>query len=137
MKKSLFFFLLVLIFSVFLINSCEDVSSEPFPIDDREKFLGTWGVNESCVRLTYEVQITKDESVDNKVYLSNFAFPGEGHAPAYGYVNGNMITIPEQNYGEDWVVSGTGTLSGSNLIHWEYSLKIAADISNCEADYTK
>lgn len=137
MKKSVFIILSLCVSIVFLINSCEDTTTDPIGSDARDKFIGTWNVEESCVRLTYQVQITKDQSLDNKVYVSNFAFPGEGYDPAYGFVEGSEITIPEQNYGEDWIISGTGTMMNDNKIHWAYNLKIAADISNCEADYTK
>lgn len=136
MKKFSFILLALIGLTVLLVNSCDEVT-DTLLTDDRDKFLGTWNVEESCVRLNYTVQITKDPSVENKVYVSNFAYPGTGYDPAYGFVNGSVITLPEQDYGENWVISGTGTLNSDNMIHWEYTLRIAADMSNCEADYTK
>jgi hypothetical protein len=71
----IFILLLPTAFSVFL-SSCSDTDTTTPDTDSREKFLGTWTVNESCVRLNYEVEITADSNNDRlyiqraKYYLS-------------------------------------------------------------------
>lgn len=138
MKKTFYFALLIFGISMITFYACDEAADIIDPTsDERTKFIGTWNVDESCVRLQYQVQITKDASSDDRVFLSNFAYPGSGFAAAYGFVSGSVINIPEQDYGENWRISGTGTLNTDNKIHWEYTLKIASDESNCEADYSK
>lgn len=132
MKK---FLILLMIASLsFGLNSCvDDVVDDPD--DPRAAFLGTWNVDESCVRLNYEVEISAASGDDTKVLMDNFALTGPGYPPAYGFVNGNVIEVPEQIIGNDWKVEGTGTLQTNGKILWSYFIEIAGDGSNCEAEY--
>lgn len=126
--------LLILMISIFTLNSCNDTTTNPAS-NTRDKFLGTWTVDESCVRLNYEVDILQDENDDNKVLLDNFADPGPGYDPAYGIVDGDVINLPKQKIGDNWYVNGTGTYQSDGTIFWSYHIEIGANASNCEADY--
>ncbi|MFW5705617.1 MAG: hypothetical protein ACOCX8_01320, partial [Bacteroidota bacterium] len=65
-------FWLLLIVSALIMTACtEDDPLAPFT-DPREKFLGTWGVEESCVRSDYQVEITAATGSDSKVLIENF-----------------------------------------------------------------
>lgn len=112
----------------------EDLATDPDQ-DEREAFLGLWTVEESCVRLNYEVEIKVANDQADKVLMYNFAFTGPGFPPAYGFVDGNKINVPRQTIGEGWKVEGTGTLQSNRKILWEYYIEIGGDGSNCIADY--
>ena len=118
-----------------LFSSCGDSDTPTPETDAREKFLGKWTVDESCVRLNYEVEITADSTTDTKVWLDNFAFSGPDSTPAYGLVNGDQIDLPEQTIGDNWTINGIGTLQPTGKIKWNYHIEIGATASNCEADY--
>lgn len=126
--------LLVLMITVLAFSGCNDTSTNP-ATNPRDKFLGTWTVDESCVRLDYEVDILPDENNDSKVLLDNFAFTGPGYDPAYGFVDGDVIDMPTQKIGDNWTVNGTGTYQSDGTIFWSYHIEIGANASNCEADY--
>ena len=119
------------------ITSCTDTETADPETDDREKFLGTWTVDESCLRLNYEVDITPADGSDIKVWLDNFAFPGPDYPPAYGIVNGNQINLPEQTIGDNWKINGIGTMQATGKIMWAYYIEIGANGHNCEAEYNK
>ncbi len=94
-------------------------------------------MDESCVRLNYEVDITADDNSDTKVWLDNFAFTGPDYPPTYGVVNGDQINLPEQSIGDNWTINGIGTMQETGMIKWAYYIEIGATGSNCEAEYEK
>jgi len=120
--------------AIFIFVGCVDDIIEPSD-DARQKFLGTWLVSESCVRLDYQAVIIADANDESKVLIDNFAAPGSGFPPAYGFVAGNVITMPRQTIGDNWRVEGTGTYKSAGTIFWEYKMEIGANSSNCTADY--
>ncbi len=130
---------LILTFAMFLaINfySCTDGDSIVDPAENnREKFLGTWSVYESCIRLNYEVEIEADTLDDTKVLLYNFAFMGQEFDPAYGFVSGSKVSIPQQAIGDGWQIKGSGTLQTEGKIIWTYYIEIGATGSNCQANF--
>lgn len=129
--------LIMLMFAslVFQFSSCVE-DGDIFPDDDpRTAFLGAWTVDESCVRLNYEVVISAASGDDTKVLMDNFALTGPGYPPAYGFVSGKVIEVPQQTIGDDWKVEGSGTLQSNGKILWSYYIEIAGDGSNCEAEY--
>lgn len=137
MKNNLLGFtgILMMLAAVMVYSGCEDVADDPENESAREKFLGIWTVEESCVRLDYEVDIFPAEDDESKVLLDNFAFTGPEYEPAYGFVNGNTINLPTQKIGDNWTVQGTGTYQNDGTIFWAYYIEIGANASNCEADY--
>lgn len=131
--KKLLILLMITSLSFGLTSCVDDVVNNPD--DPRAAFLGTWTVEESCVRLNYEVEISAASGDDTKVLMDNFALTGDGYPPAYGFVDGNVIEVPEQLIGDDWKVEGSGTLQTSGKILWTYYIEIAGDGNNCEAEY--
>ena len=116
-------------------SGCEDITDEPDNENPRDKFLGNWDVEESCVRQDYQVEIIPAEDDESKVLIDNFALMGSGYDPAYGIVNGDIINLPTQKIGDNWTVEGTGTYQDDGTIFWTYYIEIGANASNCEADY--
>lgn len=138
MKKSVYFaFIILCLVATIQFNACkEDDPNNPEP-DAREKFLGTWSAEESCVRLIFEVDITADENDKQKVWLNNFADTPPDMQQAYGIVSGYQINIPEQTIGDGWIINGIGTLQPTGKIVWAYYIEIGAEGSNCEAEFEK
>ncbi len=138
MKKTRLQFAGILILLLFVVNfaACTDgETDDPVNENPRDKFIGTWVVDESCVRLEYEVNIQADSDSESKVYMDNFAFTGPDYDAAYGFVNGNLINMPQQIIGDNWSVEGTGNYQSDGSILWSYYIEIGANGSNCEADY--
>jgi len=127
--------LLCTVMFVAFSNSCTDNTNVDPATNNREGFLGVWTVDESCIRLNYEVEITAATDDDTKVLLYNFAFMGQQYDPAYGYVSGNKVTLPLQTIGDGWQLSGSGTLQSNGRIIWTYYIEIGANGSTCQADY--
>lgn len=136
MKKIRKYLLMISLLAVCsLFTACTEDS--PFEENARDKFLGTWSVQESCVRLDFEVEIEAAPGSDSKVLLYNFAFTGPGYDPAYGFVSGNTVDLPQQVIGDNWNIHGTGTLQTDGTIIWNYYIEIGANGSNCQAEFQK
>jgi hypothetical protein len=136
MKKSVTItFALIMLLTTFQMFSCNEDDSTDSNIDPREKFIGTWIVDESCVRINYDVDIIIDESNSMRVWLNNFADAPPNSQQAYGNVNGNQINIPEQTIGDGWIVNGIGTLQESDKIVWAYYIEIGSVGYDCHAEY--
>lgn len=139
MKKLLSLTILLLLISVVFYN-CNDADNNNDDDEDiRTVFLGQWSVNESCSKRVYTVNITLDPANTARVLIENFADPGAGvGGPAYGFVTTNRITLdPSYTVGDDWTVSGSGVLTGSDQMDWNYSLLISGNEQSCSAVYTK
>lgn len=121
--------------TLFCLFACVDDMIETD--DPRQAFLGNWIASESCTRFDYEVEIKAAADSDTKVLLYNFALAGLEYPPAFGFVSSSVVDIPEQIVGDNWKVSGSGTLQTSGKILWNYNLEIAGDESSCQADYEK
>lgn len=105
MKSKVIFFIM----SVFLIYSCEKKDEIP----DRDKFLGTYSVVESCGEGndTYEIRIDKSSQGENAILIFNL-WNWEENFNAI--VSGNNVNIPVQ-ISDGVTFSGTGSISGNNL----------------------
>ncbi len=121
-----------------LMNSCTEDNDIVNPQDDRDLFLGTWNVNETCNRIQYQVTIIKDPSNSSQVIISNFWLIGPDEQAPYAIVAGNNIVIPQQNICNDGktVVKGSGILN-KKTIEWEYTVNDGADLYTCVATYEK
>jgi len=121
-----------------LISSCTEDGDIINPQDDRDAFLGTWNVDETCNRIPYQVTIIKDPGNSSQVVITNFWLIGPDESPPYAIVAGSNIVIPEQNIGNDGknIVKGSGTLI-KNKIDWEYTVNDGADLYTCTATYEK
>ncbi|MCP4552824.1 MAG: hypothetical protein GY834_12460 [Bacteroidetes bacterium] len=129
------FFILAIIISFLSCNPDDDTFVDLG--DDRDKFLGTWSVSESCFKTNYTVTISKDPSHSAQILLLNFGNPGPDYNATVGLVAGNKIFVASQIIGDDWTVSGTATLLEPNLMSWAYSLVIAGNSLDCSADYDR
>ncbi|MDJ1468502.1 hypothetical protein [Xanthocytophaga flava] len=109
-----------------LFSSCK--KHDPDPEVDREKFLGTYDLTETCSGSpdTYEITVSAGAD-ENEIEIKNFYSPG---IDVKATISGNKVTIPSQNFtgqfeGEPITVTftGSGTLSGDKLTI-EYSVAI-------------
>lgn len=134
MSKSINFFG-ILFFVLFLVSCVED-SDIINPQDDRDAFLGTWNVDETCLRLPYQVTIVKDPTNSSQVIITNFWLMGPGEKAPYAIVAGSHIEIPQQNIFNDGntIVKGSGELI-KKKIDWVYSINDGADLYSCTATY--
>ena len=126
-----------IILSLVMFSCSEDIE-DLNPQEDRDAFLGTWKVNETCNRIPYQVTITKDLSNSSQVIINNFWLIGPDEKAPYAIVAGSNIVIPQQNIYNDGktIVTGSGVLN-KNTIDWEYTVNDGADLHNCTATYEK
>ncbi|MCD4697970.1 MAG: hypothetical protein K8S16_17235 [Bacteroidales bacterium] len=130
----------IFLFSLFLLPgfiACTDENEVDDLVDDREKFIGTWNVIESCSKDSYTVQITKDPSNSSQVIISNFWHISNCANPPYGIVAGSSIYVPTQSICSNaFEVNGDGDLD-KNVISWSYTVNTGADLYTCAAEYTR
>ena len=121
-----------------LIISCTEEGDVFNPQDDRDAFLGTWNVDETCNRIPYQVTIIKDPTNSSQVIITNFWLIGPNEKAPYAIVAGSTIVIPQQNIYNDekTIVKGSGTLN-KNTIEWEYTVNDGADLYTCIATYER
>ncbi len=105
-------------------------------IFDRDKFLGTYDVTETCDGTTYNYNITINESSTSAdgILIENFFDIG---ITVNATVSGNTLTIPTQiGQGTAATFEGSGNISG-NTLELSYT-GIEAGVSlTCTADATK
>ena len=85
------------VFFTLLFIACTEDSDLVNPQDDRDLFLGTWNVNETCNRGAYQITITKDPTNSSQVIINNFWLIGPNEKAPYAIVAGSNIVIPQQN----------------------------------------
>jgi len=132
------FILILLALLALQFNSCLTEDDDPVYEDPEDQFIGVWKVNETCNRMTYDVEITDDPEHYSQVLIYNFGNPGPGYDPVVGIVAGSSIYVESQTIAEGWTVSGEGMITKSNppVISWEYTLIIPPNEYNCTATYT-
>ena len=121
------FFFVAMAFSSCVI----DEDPDPDDGDVRDKFTGSWRFTEtegfkSDLGISYTVTITYDPGNSSQVLLRNFANAG-GNYSAYGIVTTNRITVPAQELAPGFLVSGSGSLSGQDLMNWDYTIAAGGD----------
>lgn len=121
-----------------LLVACTEDTDVIDPQDDRDAFLGTWNVDETCNRIPYQVTITKDPTNSSQVIINNFWLIGPDEKAPYAIVAGSNIVIPQQNINneEKTIVKGSGVMN-KNTIEWEYTVNDGADLYTCTAIYEK
>lgn len=99
-------------------------------IPDRDKFLGSFSVVETCGNGndTYDLSIIESGSSENAVVIMNLYDWQESMS---GTVNGNSITIPSQ-LSDGLTFSGNGTISG-NTLTINFSVSNGTDSDNCNS----
>jgi len=136
-KKSIHIYFLLLP-AILFISSCAKDTTGPDTGNERDKFIGTWSVNEIHTKLTYEVTIFADESSSTEVKIYNFGGSGntvKTKALVEGYDIG--IFPANQSLSNGWVVDGSGTMSGTTKINWTYTINDGANLIYAQAVYTK
>ncbi len=136
--KSLYFLYL---FTILATVSCvpeDDLG--PDTGDPRDKFIGSWLFNETPaarnIDATFTVTISSDAGNSSQVLLRNFASAG-GMFSAYGIVTSNRITIPTQEIAPGFIVVGSGTMSTTTSMDWEYTITAGGDMESFTATASK
>ena len=121
-----------------VLTGCQKESSTTEISDPRAAFIGNWGVQETWVKLTYEVTVAADTTSKTGVLIYNFADIGFSYRPAKALVSGNTITLdPNEVIGDGLVVNGSGLLSGTSAIHWNYTINDGATQRQVSSTYTR
>lgn len=132
LKKIIYLFIIFVSF-----YSC---TPDEEPINNIDKFYGTWGCQEKS-KLTgpssYTVKILADETKKYDLKISNFYMYGfEDFAGAD--VSENSITIPRQILCNN-IIQGNGYIDNAGTtINWEYTIDDGSGkVDSCTAIYTK
>ena len=133
--KGLKFWVLILVLGIISCNPDDDVFVDPG--NDRDKFFGSWTVNESCFKSNYTVIISADPGNSAQVLLSNFGNPGPNYEAAIGIVAGRKIIVTTQIIGDGWSINGIGDLDDNDNIIWTYTLVIAGNSLSCSSEFTR
>ncbi|MEA3451815.1 MAG: hypothetical protein U9Q83_07910 [Bacteroidota bacterium] len=118
--KLKYFLGIILVVVIAVASTCQADSNE---LDDkRTNIADKWHCtldDGSQVPEDFEVEITKDATVDDKVYISNFI---NNETKAYATMTGFNLTVPEQIVGNA-TVSATGTVATDyQKITWDITI---------------
>jgi len=141
MKKALLYCSILVTLIVVGFYSCKpDSNNDPQPsVDPRDKFIGTWTCHEtSHIHGTsaYPVTISYDPSNTSYVLLANFYMLSDT-IKIQGLVTNSTITISNQTTSCNCTFNGSGTLTNSTTMNWNYTATDIADIDTCTATYNK
>jgi hypothetical protein len=85
---------------------------------------------------TYNVTISEDPSNTSYVKLAGIYHLGDT-IKIQGLVTNSTITITNQTTSCNCTFNGSGTLTNSTTMNWNYTATDIADIDTCTATYTK
>ncbi|MFT4668013.1 MAG: hypothetical protein ACI9VN_002744 [Patescibacteria group bacterium] len=125
-----FVYLPILLISLLLsIGSCK--KEEP---PDRDRFLGTFSVVETCGSGddAYNITIVESSLDEESIFIINF-YDWGGQLNAT--VSGNDITIPSQ-FNADLTFSGSGTIS-EDILNINFTIFYVNISDNCQAICTR
>ena len=128
-----------LLMTLLMLGACDTADdNNPSPVPDaRDKFVGTWNVNnEDCGKGKYVVNITKDASNSVQLLIENFAFSHAGE-PDTAILAGSSIAVYPQVNSEGWRIEGIGNYNADETIKWNYSLLISGTQETCTCTYVK
>ena len=136
LMKSIYSRLSIFALIVFMF-SCTDDFDPTDLADDRDAFLGSWNVAESCAKDNYSVTIIKDPSNSSQVLIQNFWHISNCSNPPYAIIAGTNMVMPSQSICNDaFEVDGSGKLE-KGKITMTYTVNDGADLFNCSATLTK
>ena len=136
MKRVSKYILLFSLSAVFFVSSCNKDNSST-QLLTRASLKGTWVVNETFKKTTYEVTILIDSTTSNGVLISNFAGAGQ-NVKAIAYLSGVKLALTSNELlSNGWIVNGSGTVTGTTRIDWPYSLHDGANLTTIQAVFTK
>jgi hypothetical protein len=138
MKKTNSINLLAGVFISIALFSCTSEDDLLNPQEDRDAFIGSWNVTDSCSKDAYSVNIIKDPSNSSQVIIENFWLIGYNEKAPYAIIAGTTMTIPQQNMCNNDAneVSGNGKLE-KKIIKLNYTVNDGADLWTCKANYEK
>ena len=117
-----------------VISACDPDEDDPFGDEVRDKYIGTWRVQENNKKkITYNVQIAADPGNSSQVLISNFYNYG---IEPYAIVTTGTITLPTQSFAKGIVIYGTGSYT-TGKINWTYYVNDGADLDTIQSVYTK
>ena len=132
--NSFLFMILIILFGG--CSPSDDNNPSPIP-DVRDKFVGSWNVNdETCGKGKYVVTISKDPSNSAQVLIQNFAF-SSADEPDTAIIAASNIIVPKQHNSEGWTIEGIGNYYTNETIGWEYNIVISGFQESCTATYVK
>ncbi len=120
-------------------NGCTDPTADNYDPDAvtnsgcipaRDKFIGDYSVQTQCsdTAYAYALSIIADPDEDRDVIIQNF---GDYNVPVNAIINGSLIEITEDTYGNK-IISGNGEISGYTLvIHYLAVDIITNDSTGC------
>lgn len=128
-------FILFVVISAFL-NSCQKDDNSPTA---NYNIIGSWKVSENSTTYgpqNYDVDISKDTTIANKIIIDNFFGLGLGKSiPATQ--SGQTLTISNAII-PGYTFNGTGNIaSNNNSISWNYTVDDNNGNENFTATYTK
>jgi hypothetical protein len=120
-----------------VFSSCtkdNETTTQPLTRGD---LTGTWLVNDSQLKQTYEATIVIDSASSTGVRIGNFAGAGPS-VYAIAYLSGNTLSLNNNELlSNGWIVNGSGTVSGTTGIDWPYTLHDGANLTSNRAVFTK
>jgi hypothetical protein len=128
-------------FSLFLASCAPDDSEDISPVDDRDKYIGTWSCAENSSKSgasTFDVTLRKNSNESNQLLMDNFYLLGSTHF-AVLTKSANSITISTQSISGN-TVQGSGTIASDTKINLSYTVNDGSGstgIDNCTAVLTK
>ncbi len=128
---------LLIIFSLFLIYSCEEDNADVIPDEDPvEKFLGNWKCAEDSEvygsGYVFDVIITRNPGNSSEILIANFYHQGMNEK-ARALIAGNNVIIMKQTICDDTIeIEGSGKYSGGE-VNLEYTAYDGADLDNVVA----
>jgi hypothetical protein len=140
MKKIHYFLLLTLFVLAGGFSACENDEEDP-DYDKRDDIAIKWKCapyeqtdEGSTEAATFEVLITKSETVTTEVILNDFYWAGE---KPIAILTGNILTFKNQQTIGDFKLTGDGTISDNlQSITWNYTLNDGFDTLVYTATFT-
>ncbi len=126
---------------LFLASCAADDSDNPSPVDERDKYLGTWSCAENSSKSgasTFDVILRKNTNESNQFLMDNFYLLGSTHSAVLTKSASNL-SLPVQSVSGN-TVQGSGTIVSDTKINLTYSVNDgsgAGGIDNCSAILTK
>jgi hypothetical protein len=126
-----------LFLSALLVSCDTSDDNNPSPVPDvRDKFIGTWSVNETCTKGNYQATIEKDPANTAQVIISNFADSKANQPDTCLVVAGNIVLYAQYN-SEGWFIQGSGEYTEDGEINWNYNLLVSGYEESCSATFSK
>ncbi len=142
MKRKPLMQLTLLMLMIFPLTSCVlDEDLDPYEMDPRDKFTGSWRVTEtsgykSTEGISYTITISYDPANSSQVLIRNFGNAGNAYS-AFGIVTTGRITVPLQEIASGFLISGSGSSSGNTGMSWNYTITAGGDERTYQATAVK